>query len=573
VVFFMDTSHGRRVTFGMYTLDTENGILRKGNGIIHLRPKSFALLMELVRNPGNLVSKDELLKSVWRNCHVGDEALKHCVSEIRRALDDDPEKPEFIETVHRRGYRFIGNADAAPSPEKSIERTHTPAVENNSLFVGREEERSRLSACLEKAIMKGSRQVVFISGDQGIGKTTLVDVFLQSIPAERFQGPRGKTGSRLLIAKGQCVKGHGGEGVDEAYMPFLQAFTDLVRSRDRKLIFPLLRRYAPLWLKQMPSLCSPAQLHRLRQLTEGAARQRMMREMAEAIEALTADTPLVLVLEDLHLSDDPTINLISYLARRRGRARLFLIATCRRDDTSTDEHSLTAMTSTAMTAMTAMINELLEHRQCIELPLPLLDTDAARIYVNRRFPGHRFQEGMAEWIMARTGGNPLLMENVLDHLQTLGCLEQRDRQWVVNISLDEASRIVPPTVLQIIERRLRRCSSAEQRLLLAASLVESEFTAADLAAITGGKAVVTAAVLNGLAQRHLFLQQTGDPASGNGHVPAYRFAHTLYRSVCYRLLPDDMRFRYHKRISGRMETQGSLIPRRSTRPETGVMRG
>jgi DNA-binding winged helix-turn-helix (wHTH) protein/pimeloyl-ACP methyl ester carboxylesterase len=93
--------------FGPYRLDASAGQLRRGEDVVPLAPKAFAVLQHLAGRAGQLVTKDELLALAWADVHVGDGALKVCVREIRRALDDDPQTPTFIETAHRRGYRFI----------------------------------------------------------------------------------------------------------------------------------------------------------------------------------------------------------------------------------------------------------------------------------------------------------------------------------------------------------------------------------------------------------------------------------------------------------------------------------
>ncbi len=107
--------------FGEYTLDVVCGCLRTADREIELRPKSFEVLRHLVENAGRLVTKDELIKTVWRNVVVTDESLMQCVSEVRRAVADDGQT--IIKTVPRRGYRFMApvfrlatNAAAAPQP-------------------------------------------------------------------------------------------------------------------------------------------------------------------------------------------------------------------------------------------------------------------------------------------------------------------------------------------------------------------------------------------------------------------------------------------------------------------------
>src|SRR6185295_8341192 len=98
----------RRFTFGDFCLDLGGRHLECGNQIVALTPKAFAVLCRLVEDGGQLVSKQELLRAGWGKTHVSDGVLKVIVLEIRRALGDDPVAPTFIETVPRRGYRFIG---------------------------------------------------------------------------------------------------------------------------------------------------------------------------------------------------------------------------------------------------------------------------------------------------------------------------------------------------------------------------------------------------------------------------------------------------------------------------------
>ena len=109
--------------FGPFRLDAAAGQLRRGDEVVPLAPKAFAVLEHLIRRPGQLVTKDELLELAWSDVHVGDGALKVCIREVRRALHDDPRTPTFIETAHRRGYRFI-----APVALEMHSRAHPPSA-------------------------------------------------------------------------------------------------------------------------------------------------------------------------------------------------------------------------------------------------------------------------------------------------------------------------------------------------------------------------------------------------------------------------------------------------------------
>src|SRR5262249_50020103 len=102
--------------FEGYTLDIARNALRTADREVALRPKNFELLRYLLENPDRLVTKEELLKAIWPNVTVTDQALAHCVSEVREAIGDGDQA--IIKTIPRRGYRFVAPVVrvAAPPP-------------------------------------------------------------------------------------------------------------------------------------------------------------------------------------------------------------------------------------------------------------------------------------------------------------------------------------------------------------------------------------------------------------------------------------------------------------------------
>ena len=104
------------IHFDPFCLDRANECLWRGKQAVALKPKAFAVLRYLVEHPGRLVTKNELLDTVWSDVAVSEGVLKFCIREIRKALGDNPQAPRFIETLHRRGYRFIAAVRAAPVP-------------------------------------------------------------------------------------------------------------------------------------------------------------------------------------------------------------------------------------------------------------------------------------------------------------------------------------------------------------------------------------------------------------------------------------------------------------------------
>src|SRR5687767_15923422 len=99
----------RVLAFAEFRLDPVSGHLYRRNEAVPMAPKVFALLQFLAGQSGRLVSKEELLGAVWPGVFVGDAVLKSAIRELRKALQDDSHEPRFIETAHRRGYRFIAH--------------------------------------------------------------------------------------------------------------------------------------------------------------------------------------------------------------------------------------------------------------------------------------------------------------------------------------------------------------------------------------------------------------------------------------------------------------------------------
>jgi DNA-binding winged helix-turn-helix (wHTH) protein len=112
----MRSSHA--LLFGPYRLDPVNGELWRGEEVLELPPKAFAVLCHLVEHPGRLITKEELLEAVWGQRVVSESVLKTCIQAIREVLQDDPKAPCYIETRPRRGYRFIAEL-ISPAPVPS----------------------------------------------------------------------------------------------------------------------------------------------------------------------------------------------------------------------------------------------------------------------------------------------------------------------------------------------------------------------------------------------------------------------------------------------------------------------
>lgn len=146
-------------------IDVANAIALRGEKRLHLSPRAFAVLDYLVTRAGKLVKKDDLHKAVWRGAIVSDGALVVCIRELREALGDEARQPRYIETVHRRGYRFIGHLTEKSGP-CPFDAAFCDAVD--SIVIGRDSELATLFEYSRKA-SRGDPQMVFVAGDAGIG--------------------------------------------------------------------------------------------------------------------------------------------------------------------------------------------------------------------------------------------------------------------------------------------------------------------------------------------------------------------------------------------------------------------
>ncbi|HXY02514.1 MAG TPA: AAA family ATPase, partial [Terriglobales bacterium] len=527
----------REIAFGRFRLDLTNECLWQGTRVISLRPKAYAVLKLLIETPGQLVNKQKVLDTVWPGTFVGDAVLKDNIRQLREALDDDAGSPIYIETAHRRGYRFIGKTfepvsggHATEAMQISVLSPKSPRSISSATeigLLGREKELAKMRKWLDRA-RAGERQVVFVTGEAGIGKTTLVQAFLEQ--ADRLPG--------LHIARGQCLEHY---GAGEAYLPLLDGFSRLCRSSSGGKVLDLLRHQAPTWLAQMPSLVPSSERASLQSQTMGATHERMLREIAEAIEILSSETPLLLVLEDLHWSDYSTLDLVSHLARRRDPARLMVIGTYRPVDVIVADHPLKGVK-----------RELQAHGLCCELALERLSEEVVGKYLSARFPGHQFPARLRQTVYRRTEGTPLFMVDLVEYLADQKAIVEEQGSWTLRLDLSEVERGVPSNLRELIQKQIERLSPDERTVLEAASVAGMECSSVAIAAGLENTVEWVEEHCEELARRHHFLSPAWLVELPDGTVtPRHRFIHVLYREVPYRLMAPMRRSQIHHRIGER----------------------
>jgi predicted ATPase len=505
--------------FGCFQLDTRNECLWQNGVQIGLTPKPFAVLRYLVENPQRLVTHDELLDKLWPETYVQPQVLRTYVLELRKLLGDSVESPRFIRTVPGRGYWFLAQVEEATGHAVD---TRGP---QSGRIVGRQQEFERLSGLLQQAA-QGDRQVAFITGETGMGKTALIDLFCRQLCSD----------GQVHVARGQCVEGFAGK---EAYYPVIEALGQLCSKDDGKKHVHVMQQKAPSWYAQLTALHgdSPAPV------TQPARGERLLNEICDAIEAMCSEIPLTVVFEDLHWADLSTLDLISALSRRRQAARLLMLASYRPAEVSAGQHPLKRLKQ-----------DLVTHKLCTDVSLRPLERDAVREYLVQELKQETLPKGLPSFVHQHSEGNPLFMISMLEHLVVQGFLRQGDGGWQLRSALSEIDMGVPTALSEMIEMQIDRLEAADQRLLEAASLIGVVFPAWAAAAALDGDLEDIEAQYETLARRLHFLHPAGHDELPDGTQSAfYVFAHGLYREVLRARQSPARRAKRHLRVAEKLE--------------------
>jgi len=518
------------VRFGEFCLDRSGQRLLRHGQAVGLDPRAWQVLLYLVDHAGELVTKSQLFAAAWNDAAVSDAALSQALQRVRRALDDDARQARYVETVHRRGVRFIAAVLAEASEPPPVSRVAPVSAAEPALFVGRHIELRQLAEQLAAA-SRGTRQVVFIEGEAGMGKTALLNAFLVNHPCGEFR-----------VATAQCIEQ---QEKAEPYMPVFEAFDRLARSSG---VIELLRLHAPTWLAQMPWLSTPEEARRLGDTLTDTTRGRMLREMSRTVEVAAREVPLILVIEDLHWADPATLDLLVSLAQRSEPARLMILASYRPAQAIVDGHPAIELVRT-----------LWAKRACTRLSLELLTPAEVREYLSLRFGAPDLVVSLGDQLHARSEGNPLFLEMIIDHLVERGLVAQGTSGWQLTKAVgSEELKDIPRNLRAMIEVQLDSVDAGGLEVLEAASVAAVRFRVASVAAglnqpgPDGEEAVEHAC--ERLVRRWHLLRAVGEQTWPDGtHTACYTFRHELYREVLYERLPASRRRRLHQLIGERIE--------------------
>ena len=461
--------------------------------------------------------------------------MKGAISDVRTVLEDDPREPRFIQTVPRRGYRFIAALTAPPKsspsgsaalirpdshlPEQASTRARTTAVEpSNASFIGRAKELASLRRAWDR-VTSGKRVMFWIAGEPGIGKTTLIEQFVAEL-------------GDVACARGHCAQ-HYGSG--EPYHPILEALAELSRSDTE--VSSLLRAVAPTWLLQLPWLNTADQREALLRELVGVSLERMLRELGEFLDRYTERRPLLLVTEDLHWADGATVQLMDYLARRRSAGRLMWLSSFRLSEVIASEQPLNALR-----------RELHLHRLCEEIVLDSFSEAEIAEFLTLGSPSMATDENFVRALHERTDGVPLFVASI-----TSDVAARSARTGVATATL-LANAPVPENLSAIIDHYVAKLGNERRVLLSAAAVCGNEFRTATLARVLERDELWVADACEELLREQLWLApRTRDQE--DAQLSPYSFRHALFRQALYDRLAPSARAELHRKVGVALEQE------------------
>ena len=431
---------GSVLTFDEFELDVDEQQLRRCGTPLKVDALVLRLLEVFARNPGKLFSKDDLVTLVWDGRVVTENALTVAVARLRKTLEVGPGARDVVMTVYRRGYRFmrpVYTRDSEPR-RPTLQRS---APQSAAPFVGRERTMAQLSTALNHA-RRGSGSMVVVSGEPGIGKTSVAELIAHQAATAGF-----------AVAWGYCRE------LPES--PPLWPVVGLLRevigrlskeARAEARFAALLPELAML----LPELATPQAVSS--RLGADKPKHRVFDAVTRLLGLLAQTTPQLLILDDLQLADEATLELLQYLLVELPRTRIMLIATARN--------------STSVSSR-ASIARVLCHRSCSRVALTPLSEEQVESYLGGLFGA--VNHALCRAVFETSEGNPFYMTELA-------------RQLRQSSKLEVAALSVPTLALDLVRQRLAHLSDSARNALTCAAVLGRSFSLPLLSAVTNRSA-------------------------------------------------------------------------------------
>jgi tetratricopeptide (TPR) repeat protein len=392
--------------------------------------------------------------------------------------------------------------------------------------VGRDAELKRLMEAYA-LVSSGTGAMLTISGDAGMGKTTLAEDFLAAIEGQ----------SRAFAALGHCSErlAH-----TDPFAPIFECLETLQQGDSGEQIAHWMQTVAPSWYLQVAP-ATEAKPAPPRQAST-ASHERMRREFLAFLEHLAQARPVVLFLDDLHWADASTCDLLAYLGARIQETRILILATYRPAAISAKGHPFFPVKL-----------ELERRGVSRDLPLSFLGPNDVRSFIALEFPENGFPAEFAAAVHERTDGNPLFMTDMLRFLCDRSIVVRRGGCWSLEQPVSEVRKVIPLGIRSMIQLKIDQLHEQDRSLLLCASVQGLEFDSAALVPVLSLAPTEVEERLQALETAHHFVQILGEREFPDRSLSVRcRFVHVFYQNALYASLPPSRRAAYSLAIARKM---------------------
>ncbi len=352
------------------------------------------------------------------------------------------------------------------------------------------------------AASNGSNQIIAITGEAGIGKTTLTDKFLSELE---------RGGISPWVLRGRCSERL---SETEPFLPVVECLEDVMQGSSGTEARRLMEVAAPSWLSRLePRGVSSGREH---------LPEHFRREFVRFLRALSETRPVVLFWDDLHWVDASTVDLLGYVSSHLRNLRILLL-TAYRPSAVLSAHSFISLKLS------------LERRgECREISLGSLLATEVEAYVHHLFPENRFPSEFASVVYERTEGHPLFMCDMLRFLLDREIITKRGESWEVKCESSRIRSLIPSGTQNMIRLEMNQLNETDRRILECAAVQGVTFNSAVVSKVLAIDVVDTEERLGRLALTHRFVQSSSESdIPGRPLLVRFRFMHVLYQNTLY----------------------------------------